>query len=100
MLPLFKNWRFINWGCVGPLLASVAVVVGLIAGVIALARHDRHVSPVPVSQFHAQSDSALSRELVRCQNIGDVARSDRGCLAAWAENRRRFFETTSERPAR
>jgi hypothetical protein len=78
MLPLFKNWRFINWGCVGPLLASVAVVVGLIAGVIALARHDRHVSP----------------------NIGDVARSDRGCLAAWAENRRRFFETTSERPAR
>jgi conjugative transfer region protein TrbK len=100
MRALFKNWRFINWGCVGPLLVSVAVVIGLMAGVIALARHDRHVSPVPMSPFHTQPDSALSRELVHCQSIGDTARSDRDCLAAWAENRRRFFETTSERPAR
>jgi len=92
--------RIINWGCVGPLLGWLAVVALLIAGAIYLARHDRHIQPASPSPLHAQSETALSRELLHCQSIGDIARSDRDCLAAWAENRRRFFQSTSQRPVR
>ena len=34
----------------------------------------------------------LAIELARCQAIGGAAENDAGCAAAWAENRRRFFE--------
>jgi conjugative transfer region protein TrbK len=37
-------------------------------------------------------------ELVRCQSIGAAGATDRDCLRAWAENRRRFLAPGS-RPA-
>ncbi len=39
----------------------------------------------------------LMDELVHCQSIGQAGASDPGCLAAWAENRRRFL-TPGARP--
>ena len=38
----------------------------------------------------ADADPLLS-ELVRCQSIGAAGATDRDCLHAWAENRRRFL---------
>src|SRR5882757_2997825 len=38
----------------------------------------------------ADADPLLS-ELVRCQSIGAAGATDRDCLRAWAENRRRFL---------
>jgi len=35
----FQKGRFINWGCVGPLLACLAIVAGLIAGAVWLGHH-------------------------------------------------------------
>src|SRR5882757_7273200 len=38
----------------------------------------------------ADADPLMS-ELVRCQSIGAAGATDRDCLHAWAENRRRFL---------
>ena len=45
----------------------------------------------------ADADPLMS-ELVRCQSIGAAGATDRDCLHAWAENRRRFLAPGS-RPA-
>lgn len=39
----------------------------------------------------AASADPLQARLLRCQQAGEAAGSDRECLAAWAENRRRFL---------
>ncbi|HEY0622328.1 putative entry exclusion protein TrbK-alt [Sphingomonas sp.] len=41
----------------------------------------------------------LEARLRRCQQAGEAAGSDRDCLAAWAENRRRFLGLDRARPA-
>ncbi len=86
--PLVKP-RLINWGCVGPLLAFLVVAVGLIAGAIYLARQ----STRPNDNFppRALFGDSMRSELARCQLLGDRAKDGRRCLAAWMENRRRFF---------
>lgn len=33
----------------------------------------------------------LQAQILRCQSIGEAGASDPACLAAWRENRRRFF---------
>lgn len=39
----------------------------------------------------ATSTDPLQARMSRCQQAGEAAGSDRDCLAAWAENRRRFL---------
>ncbi len=40
----------------------------------------------------------LQARLLRCQQTGEAAGSDKDCLAAWAENRRRFLGLGRARP--
>ncbi len=60
-----------------------------IAALLHAVRHD----PAPASKDAPGSDTAgsIAAELTRCRNIGLAAQDDPSCLAAWAENRRRFF---------
>jgi len=54
-------------------------------------------SPRPATTARpALSADALAAELARCQTLGDAAGNDTRCLAAWAENRRRFFTYLAE----
>lgn len=39
----------------------------------------------------------LRETMVRCQGLGEAATRDSDCLAAWAENRRRFLGQDKER---
>jgi len=92
MRTTFINWRGFNWGCLASVLASLAVWVGIVVGVIALHHHARHAPRmVPSVATRARPSDELSRELARCQAIGGRAEDDRDCIAAWRENRRRFF---------
>ena len=48
--------------------------------------------PVPQGQrAEAVRADPLQARLLRCQQAGGAAGSDGDCLAAWAENRRRFL---------
>jgi len=41
----------------------------------------------------------MARELQHCQMLGEDGARDTACLAAWAENRRRFLTPGSAAPA-
>ena len=43
----------------------------------------------------AASADPLAAEFTRCQALGDAGARDAGCLAAWAESRRRFIAPKS-----
>jgi conjugative transfer region protein TrbK len=47
--------------------------------------------PEPTTARLKPSVDPLAAELARCQSIGIAAQNDAACAAAWAENRRRFF---------
>lgn len=68
-------------------LAAVAITLGVL--------QMREPSPTPPDPAAIDADAApvdpLRGELRRCQSIGVEAASDRDCLRAWAENRRRFL---------
>ena len=66
------------------LIALAIVAVGLHR------RYDEAPAGAPLPAPSTPSD-ALARELARCQTIGMASEEDAACIAAWAENRRRFF---------
>jgi conjugative transfer region protein TrbK len=77
------------------LFARVAAI-GLAAVAITLAviqmREPSTPPPDPLAIDTAAAPAdPLRAELRRCQSIGVDAASDRNCLRAWAENRRRFL---------
>ena len=84
---------FINWGCAGPALIYLSVAMGIVAGAITLAHRAHHIGSTTPTGLSILPDDALTRELVRCQSLGRRAEDDAGCIAAWAENRRRFFNS-------
>ena len=86
----FKRTRLINWGCVGPALVTLLAAIAIILGAITLLQRAHHAAP-PASTLQHTSDDTLARELARCQSLGRKTEDDSRCLAAWAENRRRFF---------
>ncbi len=50
--------------------------------------------PTPAARPRAESLVAvdpLQAEFARCQGLGEAGAHDPACLAAWAENRRRFL---------
>ena len=87
----FKTTRVVNWGCVLPLLAYLAVAGGIVFGAITLERHRTHTEPAADKKFGVTPSGDLLGELARCQTLGRRAEDDSGCITAWAENRRRFF---------
>jgi conjugative transfer region protein TrbK len=86
-----KNGRVINWGCVLPLLAYLAVAGGTVAGAIYLDRHSVRLVPPAGTKLSVMPGNNLLAELARCQALGNHAKDDHTCLEAWMENRRRFF---------
>lgn len=77
------------------LLARVAAIgFAAVAITLAVIQMREPASPPPdpatIDGYAAPVDP-LREELRRCQSIGVDAASDRDCLRAWAENRRRFL---------
>jgi len=75
--------------------------LGVAVAMAALALRD---TPPPGEMPQPRRDAATSADpldarLLRCQQAGEAAGSDRDCLAAWSENRRRFLGFDRARPA-
>jgi conjugative transfer region protein TrbK len=83
--------RLINWGCVLPVFAYLAVAGAIVAGAIYLDRHSTRLPPPTNIKLGVGLSDELSRELVRCQALGNRAQDDQSCTRAWALNRQRFF---------
>jgi conjugative transfer region protein TrbK len=64
--------------------------IALAMGLLALRDEPTPVAPPPARATDAPKDPLLDK-LRDCQLAGQAAGSDPGCLAAWAENRRRFL---------
>ena len=88
--------RLFNWPAIGRVLAYLAVA-GAVAAAAWYAAHQPHAGHTPGRAPAAASD-ALSVALARCQTLGEAAENDPACLAAWAENRRRFFTYSPTAP--
>ena len=80
--------HFFNYRYIGGVLLLVAMYVAIFAAATWLVRKNHEWAHHPA--ISAPKDD-LVRELQRCQRIGNAAQSDQACIAAWAENRRRFF---------
>jgi conjugative transfer region protein TrbK len=81
--------RFFHWPAIGRALACLAVA-GAIAAAAWYAAHQPHPARA-AARASAVSGDPLSAALARCQTLGEAAGNNPACLAAWAENRRRFF---------
>jgi conjugative transfer region protein TrbK len=77
------------------MLIGAALVLGLIligvTGEITREQQEAHAQ-ARNPQTHLRPDDA---ELQRCQALGEAATRDAGCLALWAETRRRFLTPAS-----
>lgn len=87
----------------GTALARIAAIVfvalAITAAAIDMVRRDR-AAPSPSSQpgiIETPVPDPLRERLARCQELGEAAAGDAECLAAWAENRRRFLGQDRER---
>jgi conjugative transfer region protein TrbK len=98
--PIAKR-RVINWYFVGPVIGYVLTAVAIVAAVIYFAHHYRRSAAPYARAVYITSIDGLARELTRCQAIGARAANEPDCIAAWAANRRRFFNggSTETRPA-
>jgi conjugative transfer region protein TrbK len=67
----------------------VLVAAAIIAAAVQFHRHGAS-SALPTSSVASRPDP-LAAAMARCQALGMAAENDAACQAAWAENRRRFF---------
>lgn len=77
--------------------ACIGLAIGMAVLSLREPRQPAAIAPMPIATA-APADS-LQAQLLRCQLAGEAAGSDRACLAAWAENRRRFLGLGRARPA-
>lgn len=80
------------------LIALILIGVILAGAAAWMATTDQ---PTPADRLSADSLVAadpLQAEFARCQALGEAGAHDPACLAAWAENRRRFL-APDRRPA-
>lgn len=80
----------------GKMLAHIALIIvlalAMTAEAIHRAREDLSAAIPPVAAgAEAVRPSALVDALKRCQQMGEAATRDAGCLDTWDENRRRFL---------
>ena len=73
--------------------AVVFIAIAVTATAIDMARKDEPSAPRPASALQPPADP-LRETLRRCQQRGEAAANDAGCLAAWAESRDRFLGRT------
>lgn len=78
--------------------AFACLGVALAMGLLAL-REEPEPAPAAVTLSTDLPTDPLQARLRSCQLSGQAAGSDPGCLAAWAENRRRFLGHAGSRPA-
>ncbi len=74
------------------------------ASAIAMAIGERNANnrPVAAARQAVAGCDPFAAEFTRCQALGDAGARDPGCLAAWAESRRRFLRpgpSSAERPS-
>lgn len=78
--------------------AFACLGVALAMGLLALRDQPKPASPPATLSTDLPTDP-LQAKLRSCQLAGQAAGSDPGCLAAWAENRRRFLGSGRSRPS-
>ena len=77
------------------ILIGAALVLGLILiGVKGELTREGHAPHIPASNPQAPADPDHA-ERQRCQSLGEAATTNAGCLAFWAETRRRFLTPAS-----
>jgi conjugative transfer region protein TrbK len=90
--------RLLNIQAIGRVAGCVLVAATIIA---AAGQFHRFSSPRPLPTSSAASrPDPLAAALARCQSLGMAAENDAACQAAWAENRRRFFNDSPAPEAR
>lgn len=75
------------------LAAVVFIAIAVTATAIDMARKDEPSAPPSAPAFQPSVDP-LRETLRRCQQLGEAAARDAGCLASWAESRDRFLGRT------
>lgn len=70
--------------------AIVFVAIAITATVVEMTREKETVQPRNVPGIQPSVDP-LRENLRRCQQMGEAAVSDAGCLATWAQSRDRFL---------
>lgn len=81
----------------GKHLAQMGVIVfcalAITVALLDAARKDAApAGALPAAPVPLAAPDPLASELLRCQLIGEAGARDTACLAAWAENRRRFLD--------
>lgn len=74
------------------MIAVLAIGAAMIAAVAAL-REAGPEDDAPATRLRDPGGEPVNAELVRCRDLGMTAADDAACMRAWAEHRRRFFET-------
>ena len=74
--------------------AGVFIAIAVTATAIDMARKDDEPSAPPTAPALQPPADPLRETLRRCQQRGEAAANDAGCLAAWAESRDRFLGRT------
>ncbi len=70
--------------------AIIFVAIAITATVIEMTRKEEPAQNRPAPALQPSADP-LRQSLRRCQQLGETAVNDPGCLATWAENRDRFL---------
>jgi conjugative transfer region protein TrbK len=82
--------RVRNVGAIARAVGFGVIAVAIVAASVYVQRNGAYRHPsLDIPSIHHDS---LGAELAHCQAIGMAAQGDRECAAAWAANRRRFFE--------
>jgi conjugative transfer region protein TrbK len=81
--------QFLSLPAIARAAACVLVAAAIIAAAVQFHRHGAP-SQLPTPAVQSATDP-LAAALARCQTLGMAAENDAACQAAWAENRRRFF---------
>jgi conjugative transfer region protein TrbK len=79
----------LNIPAIGRVAGCLLVAAAITAAAVQFHRHGTP-QPLPTSSVASRPDP-LTAAMARCQTLGMAAENDAGCQAAWAENRRRFF---------
>jgi conjugative transfer region protein TrbK len=90
--------NFFNVPAVARAVGCVLVAATIIAAAVQFHRHGAP-PPLPTSSVASRTDP-LAAAMARCQALGMAAENDAACQAAWAENRRRFFNDSAAPGAR
>jgi conjugative transfer region protein TrbK len=72
--------------------AIIFVAIAITMTAIEMSRVPEPAREEPAGELEPAGTDPLLAELRRCQALGAAGAEDRACLAAWAENRRRFFD--------